>query len=161
MPGVDWLKLFLQRHNDEIGERMANNVKMARAAVSREVLSKYFDNLKLSLENVPPENIYNYDETNLSDDSGRKKVVAKRGQKYGDRIINHTKSSTSIMFCGSAAGELLPPYVVYKSENLWSTWCDSAGGPRGTRYNRTKHGWFDSVTFNDWFERLLLPKLKK
>lgn len=29
------------------------------------------------------------------------------------------------------------------------------------RYNRTAHGWFDSGTFSDWFERHLLPHLKK
>ena len=30
-----------------------------------------------------------------------------------------------------------------------STWTE--GGPAKVRYNRTKSGWFDSVTFEDWF----------
>ena len=50
----------------------------------------------------------------------------KRGMKYPERIINSTKSATSLMFCGSASGEILPPYVVYKAEALWSTWTENA-----------------------------------
>lgn len=26
------------------------------------------------------------------------------------------------MFCGAADGTLLPPYVIYPSENMWDTW---------------------------------------
>ena len=74
------------------------------------------------------------------------------------RVINSTKSSTSLMFCGSAAGDLLPPYTVYKAESMWSTWTE--GGPEKARYNHTKSGWFDCLAFEDWFTTLLLPKLK-
>jgi len=63
------------------------------------------------------------------------------------------------MFCGNADGEMLPPYIVYKSEAMWSTWTE--GGPHGARYNRSKSGWFDSHCFEDWFESLLLPRLKR
>ena len=63
------------------------------------------------------------------------------------------------MYCGNAMGELLPPYVVYKADHLWSTWTE--GGPSGTRYNRSKSGWFDGVIFDDWFFQLALPKLKR
>ncbi|KAJ4429292.1 hypothetical protein ANN_26296 [Periplaneta americana] len=28
---------------------------------------------------------------------------------------------------------------------------------RGTRYNRTSHGWFDTITFTDWFKSMFLP----
>lgn len=63
------------------------------------------------------------------------------------------------MFCGNAAGELMPPYVVYKSKNLWDTWTEN--GPSGTRYSNTSSGWFESQTFADWFTHMLLPRLKK
>lgn len=63
------------------------------------------------------------------------------------------------MICGSAAGEVLPPYVVYKSSQMWSTWAE--GGPVGCRYHHSKSGWFDAVTYNDWFQTTLIPRLKK
>lgn len=59
------------------------------------------------------------------------------------------------MFAGTAEGEILPPYVVYKSTHLWNSWCD--GGPKGTRYSRTRSGWMDSEHFEEWFNSIVLP----
>ena len=44
--------------------------------------------LSNTLKNVPPGNIMNYDETNLCDDPGRKKVIEKGGLKYLRCVIN-------------------------------------------------------------------------
>lgn len=70
--------------------------------------------------------------------------------------MGHSKTPISLMFCGSASGSLLP---VYKGENLWSTWTE--GGPPNARYNRTSHGWFDELTFTDWFKSTFLPFAKQ
>ena len=58
--------------------------------------------------------------------------------KYPERVKDSTKTAISVMFCGNAAGQVLPCYVVYKAENLWSTWTE--GGPKRTRYNRSSSG---------------------
>lgn len=63
------------------------------------------------------------------------------------------------MICGNAVGELLPPFVVYKATQMWDIWTE--GGPKNARYFSTKSGWFDAPAFNEWFESLLLPRLKK
>lgn len=63
------------------------------------------------------------------------------------------------MICGSVTGEVLPPYVVYKSSQLWTTWTE--GSPKGCHYHYTKSRWFDTVTYNGWFETIWLPRLKK
>lgn len=157
-PGYEWCLSFLKR-NKELSVRLANNIKKKRAAVSRETLTEYINNLEGELKDIPPENIFNFDETNLTDDPGNRKIICKRGVKYPERIMNTSKTSISLMYCGNAAGDLLPPYVVYKAEHLWSTWTE--GGPDGTRYNRSKSGWFDTLSFEDWFFRTLLPVLKK
>ena len=54
------------------------------------------------------------------------------------------------MYASCAAGLLLQTYIIYKAENLWSTWIE--GGPHSSRYNRSCSGWFDAVTFTDWFK---------
>jgi len=158
MPGKDWIKSFIKRHS-QLTVRLASNIKRKRAEVSPMVINEYFDNLSAELHGVDPCGIWNYDETNLTDEPGQKKVIMKRGCKYPERIMNSTKSSTSLMFCGNAAGELLPPYVVYKADCMWTTWTEN--GPPQTRYNRSKSGWFDNVCFEDWFFSTLLPRLKK
>lgn len=71
MPGPDFVECFIKRHKDVISKRISQNIKRARAAVSPEVIEKYFEHLETSLQGVPLSNIINYDETNLSDDPGK------------------------------------------------------------------------------------------
>lgn len=63
------------------------------------------------------------------------------------------------MTCGTANGELLPLYVVYKAGRVWDTWTER--GPPGTKYDCSHSGWFDHVTFQNWFFRILLPNIKR
>ncbi|KAK3933121.1 Jerky protein homolog-like [Frankliniella fusca] len=158
LPGESWAQLFLKR-NKILTSRTAANIKRSRAKVSPESIEKYFDCLEKELQDVESENIWNYDETNLVDDPGRKKVLVKRGTKYPERLMNSSKSANSVMFCGNGMGELLPPYVVYKAENMWNSW--TQGGWPHSRYNRSKSGWFDHHSFEDWFFSLALPRMKK
>nr|CAI5850751.1 unnamed protein product [Callosobruchus analis] len=98
-------------------------------------------------------------------------MLFRRGIKYPERVCDFTKTSTSIMMCGSASGVLLPPYIIYKTEKMWQQWTEL--GPKGepcyndrcwglsARYNRTHHGWIDAKTFTDWFEMTFLPHAKR
>lgn len=108
---------------------------------------------------MPPQNILNYNESNLTDDPGARKCIFRRGVKYPERVMNSSKSAISIMFAASASGTVLPPYVVYKAERLYDQWC--IGGPKNTKYNRTKSGWFDAMCFQDWFDRIAVPWAKE
>ena len=114
LPGPDWVDGFLRRHPN-VAHRVAKNIKSDRAAVSEESFRQYMEHLKKSLEGVSPDCIYNYDETNLSDDPGSQKVMVRRGVKYPELIRNSSKTAVSIIMCGNAEGKILPPYVVYKA----------------------------------------------
>ncbi|XP_039450191.1 uncharacterized protein LOC120429094 [Culex pipiens pallens] len=140
-PGRDWTKSFLSRHPD-LSVRFVANIKKSRAKITAEILTEYINNLLEVAVGVPPENFWNFDESNVTDDPGSRKCIVKRGVKYPANIMDTSKSSISIMMAGSAAGEVLPPYVVYK-------------------YNNSTSGWFDTAIFEDWFEFHLLPTLKK
>ena len=78
MPGVEWFCLFIKRNN--LAKRIVDNVKAARAEISEEIISTYFDNLEQSLNEILPENVFNYDETNVTDDPGSKTIIVRRGQ---------------------------------------------------------------------------------
>lgn len=121
MPGDRWVRSFMTRHN--FTQRAIQNIKRCRAEKSVPEMIEFYKNLENSLKNIPPQNILNFDETNLSDDPGTSKAIFKRGTKHPERVVNATKSSVSIMFAGTANGECLPPYVVYKAEHLWTRWC--------------------------------------
>lgn len=170
-PGVEWAYSMLRRHKTEYSQRVATNIKKARAAVSPESLHEYFNNLKEVIENVPPANIFNYDESNMTDDPGKKIGIYKRGVKYPEKAMNFSKSATTVMVCGSADGVLLPPYIIYKSIHLYDTWkerapagapcCDQPCCSQGSRFNRTASGWIDGPTFRDWFRTAFLPHARR
>ena len=155
-PGDDWLKSFISRH--KLTQRLADNVKPARAEVDAAKVHCYFDELERTLAGVPPENIFNYDETNVTDNPGAKTVVCRRGLKRVERKIHHSKSSVSIMYCGNAAGTYLPPMVIYKALNYYTEW--TKGGPNGSIYDATKSGWFDGRCFEQWFSEILVPHVQ-
>lgn len=134
------MKGFLERHRQILTVRWCENIKRSRASVTPDVIKSYFDELEISLNGVEPHLIINYDETNISDDPGKSKVIVKRGTKHAHRIVDSSKSSHSVMFAGTASGVVLSIYVVYRSEHLYTTW--TSGGPPQVRYNRSKSGWF-------------------
>ena len=119
-----------------------DNVKSSRALVNEEVINKYFDHLENSLEDIPTINIFNYDETNITDDPGAKLVITHWGCNRVEKVTNHSKSSISIMFAGQADGHYLSPMVVYKAENICREWCHS--GPIDMVYSSTKSRWIDT-----------------
>ncbi|XP_046389416.1 uncharacterized protein LOC124158264 [Ischnura elegans] len=158
LPGEDWVRGFLKRH-ENLAFRFSENIKRARASVGKIEINSYFDSLEKSLEGVSPHNIVNYDETNFVDDPGRVKVIVKRGTKHPERITDTSKSGVSVMMAGTASGDLLPPYVLYKAKHLYPGWTE--GGIDGSRYNRNDSGWFDLDIFEDWFLTLCLPYIRR
>ena len=84
IPGEEWARLFLKQW--KLSHRLVSNIKRKRAKITKLQLEKYFENIEKELKDVPPENIWNYDETNLRDDPGKKKC-GEAGNKVS-RISN-------------------------------------------------------------------------
>lgn len=159
VPGKDWLKYFFDRHTD-LCEYLENKLEKSRHQHTEESISDFIDHITVETEHVPPQNIYSYYEISLRDDPSKKTVVCRRGVKYPETTsVEAAKARFSVMFCGNAVGEAVPPYIVYKSEPGCSTWTQN--GPKGAHYNCTRCGWMNSITFENWFLLHLLPDLKK
>ena len=158
LPGKDFIAGFLKR-NPILSKRTANNIKRSRAKLSPPIVKDFFERYKVSAAGIPASNVFNYDETNLTNDPGVKKALFRRGTKYAERVMDGTKASVSVMFCASANGVLLPPYVVYQGQNTYPEWTN--GGIDGSAYNSSKSGWFDMFSFTDWFERVFLKHARR
>ena len=76
LPGVEWARSFLSR-NKNLSQRLTQNIKLSRAVVGETELNAYFDHLAESLQGVPNCNIWNFDETNFSDEPERKRAIVK------------------------------------------------------------------------------------
>ncbi|KAF2896910.1 hypothetical protein ILUMI_09265 [Ignelater luminosus] len=131
LPGYDWVKAFISKHKDTLIHRLCQNLSRSRARVDSEIINKYFDEVELTLNGVEPHLIINYDETNFTDDPKKTKVIVRRKSRHPNRIMDASKSSVSVMFTAVGDGSILPPYVVYKAEHLYSTW--TTGGPKASR----------------------------
>ena len=70
LPGKNYLAKFLQRY-PSITRRRANNIKRSRARVSPEIVKEFFTNYSEAAAGIPGSNIFNYDETNLTNDPGK------------------------------------------------------------------------------------------
>lgn len=159
LPGYDWFRHFFNRNKSILSERLTENIKRSKAKVNSECIKIYFDHLKNSLTGVSTHLIINYDEINMVDDPREVNIITRRRCKHPKRILNSSTSCVSVMFAGTPSGFLLPPYVVYKADNLNNDWTE--GEPKGTMYNYSKSGWFDNVLFEDWFNELILPYFRK
>ena len=62
------------------------------------------------------------------------------------------------MFCGSAAGQILPVYVAYQALIVYRDWIER--GPPNAKYSCSKSGWLNNGTFEDWFIKVFLPVAK-
>lgn len=73
-PGKRWAECFLDRHKKQLSQRFCSNIKRVRAAVNEDIINSFFSHLKTEIKDVPPNLIYNYDETNSADDPGKKRM---------------------------------------------------------------------------------------
>ena len=85
-------------------------------------------------------------------------VIVPRERNKVERKIEHSKASTSVMFCRNAADGSLPPMVVYKAKFIYGGWVN--GGPKGLVFDCTDSRWFDGSTFKKWFKGVFVPNFK-
>lgn len=71
----------MKRYSTLISQRTAKNITYAKASADDKIIEDFFTNLEQLITGIEPKNIWNYDETNLVDDPGCKKVLTKRGAK--------------------------------------------------------------------------------
>ena len=148
----------MKRHN--LRKRVADKVKISRAIINKDTIDEFFNNISEELEGVPPERLFNIDETHFTDDPGQKSVIVKKGHsRRVERKQEHSKQSISVMFCGNAAGHYLPPMVIYKAQNLYTGW--TQGCPARSLYSVSKNGWFDGEIFRSGFSTYSCQRHKK
>ena len=76
-----------------------------------------------------------------------------------ENVKDHSKTSTSVMWCRNAAGDCPTLMVVYKAQNNYESWVKR--GHKCTVYQCTKSGWFNSNTFEQCFMEVALEYVQK
>ena len=61
----------------------------------------------------------------------------------------------TVLATGNAAGEYMPPLVVYKAQCLNDIWTINA--PKDATYVVAESGWMSNVIFEQWFRNSFIP----
>ena len=154
-----WWEGFKKR-NPNYSLRVAEQIAHVRvSSCTPETLDKYLDTLQQTLEDndllSSPAQIFNCDETGLPLDPKPPKVIVPVGTKHPRTITTGNKSQITVLACCSAAGYVLPPFVVYDRKCLKPEMYD--GEVSGTMYGLSDSGWITSELFNLWFLHHFLP----
>ena len=90
----------------------------------------------------------------MSLDQKPPKVVVKKGQKKVRYRTSSNKSQITVIGCVSAAGQALPPFIIFEGKYLNTDWFK--GEVPGSDYATSPKGWVDTEVFHGWFKKHFL-----
>lgn len=155
LAGRKWMSAFYKR-NPDVAQRKAQSLNPARAQkVNKFVVEDYFQKLKNVLIDLrlinQPQLIYNMDEKgcrlNLHH---QQQVLAKKGTKRVHLIAPEHAENVTVVACGNAVGQSIPPMVLFKGKRQKPEWIDTM--PPGTSVEMTAKGSMTTSTFIKWID---------
>ena len=117
-----WWRRFLERQKSLSLRRGDATCHLRLSAINEETLNHYFDMLEDVLKTHDlmdhPERIYNMDETGMPLDPPPPRIVAKKGQKKVRSRNSGRKGQVTVIGCGNAVGQPIPPFVIFDAAKL-------------------------------------------
>ena len=147
-----WWRRF-QKRQKELSLRRGDNTSFLRMdAINGDTVKQYFHLLEdvLTEHNLKdsPAQIYNMDESGMPLDPKALNVVTKRGAKKVRSRSTGRKGQVTIVACGSAVGQIIPPMVIFDAKKLCHAW--TANEVTGTSYGLSDNGWITTPLFEGW-----------
>ena len=154
---------------------------MRKDARKPDVVYDFYDQLEQLVEEaeIPVLNgeylIFNCDESGFNLDPTKVRGIGEKGVPLHRVCGGSGRVSISVLGCVSAAGECLPPLIIYKmnssknkpSKNdstfnrrqlpaVRSAWTSEKAYP-GTTYSMSQQGWMEEAVFTNWFSDVFIP----
>ncbi len=83
------------------------------------------------------------------------RIVAKKGQKKVRYRTSGQKSQVTVIGCGSATGQVIPPFIIFSGKQINLLW--TLNGVNGSRFAVSDNGWIDQELFKFWLSDHFLP----
>jgi len=83
------------------------------------------------------------------------KIVVPKGMKKPHYQSPGQKGQITVVACGNAAGNVLPPLIIFDAKNMQHALAQ--GEVPGSRYGTSDKGWITTGQFESWFYELFLP----
>ena len=153
-----WWRSFLERQKDLALRRGDNTSQDRMDAINSETLEHYFTLLKNTLEENnlknSPQRIYNVDESGVPLDPKGLNVVAEAGSRKVRVRSTGRKGQVTVVACGNATGQLIPPMLIFDAKKLCPAW--TRAEVPGTAYGLSDKGWITTELFESWLEEHFL-----
>lgn len=164
IPGEDWFLNFKKRHNLSIRKPEPLEYARKKAATDPFNIYGYFNLLKKVLVELDiedkPDRIWNLDESSLSIDPSKSKVVGEKGKSSSRVTSTSGKENTTFVLACNAMGQRVPPLIIFKGKNMWDQWKAPPDKEfPGTAYAATPNGWMETEVFKNYFKKTLVPAL--
>ena len=127
-----WYRTFMKRHPERRLQK-AETTSVARAkGFNRVNVGQFFDSLETLVKrhNLGAANIFNVGESGITTTQKPSKVIGRRGKKQVGSLTSGERDFTTNVVCSvSAAGNYIPPMMIYKRRRMNQTM--QVGAPLG------------------------------
>ncbi|XP_010730108.2 uncharacterized protein si:rp71-1d10.8 [Larimichthys crocea] len=151
--GQTWWLNFRKRQEKNITIQPADNVVRGRTVcVRKEAVDQFFHLLSTVVDarglRDKPHQIFNCNETGFQ--LGRKRVILPKSASLGYKPVPGLRDHISVLACVSAAGESVPPFIIYSKAYPGGV-CYKTHGPPNSLYGWSDSGCINSELFKKWF----------
>ena len=149
-----WWHNFVSRQGDLSLRKGDNTAHVRMDAINSETMNHYFDLLEKTLKDNNlmncPSQIYNVDESGMPLDPKAPNIVAQTGPGTKKVRFRSTgrKGQITIVACGNATGQVMPPTIIFEAKKVNPAW--TTGEIPGTMYGSSDKGWITTDLFESW-----------
>ena len=127
--GVNWVPRFMERHHDCLQTYWSKPLDTQRAqSLNPEAVRHWFELVKREIVDagILPENIYGMDESGFPpSNQGTTIVAGRRGNKIQHKQGSANRENATGVIGICADGTVLKPLIIFKAEQLNTSWFDN------------------------------------
>lgn len=160
--GEPWFKGFMSRHLD-LKYVYGRNLDYKRNKAQKpQVIVEWCELVRKTIQeyHIHPNDVYNFDESGFQlGDSGKTKVVTSTEFSENPSIVTYdNREWVTAIECIGAAGQVLSPYIIFKSRLLMDSWFENLEGQENWRFDYSPEGWTNNEIAVRWLTRTFLPQ---
>jgi hypothetical protein len=160
--GYSWIERFKNRH-PELGGIWTRQIESVRFhAVNYDTVKAWFDAVtELVLEHqYAPEWIFNMDESGFAvGDSQCSRALVNVREESSWKIVSGRTEWITAIECVNAAGEAIPPLLIYKAKHTNTAWIP-AHTPSNWRFSTSTSGWTSNSHAYEWITTVFEPSTR-